>query len=122
MQASSAEASVATRCYEQSLTDMMASVQPLHLSNLIKTYGLNLKRLRLVSKEISGMANAGSKNCSVHLGEGGASPSPQQLGRLLGEAELSCLTVNVTVTAGALVCVWCESLVLTFEPGLGCCV
>lgn len=124
MQASSAEASVAMCCNKTSLADMMVKVPALvlHLTHLIKTKVLKLKQLRLVSKEFKGMAEAAMRLCSVHLGEGGASPSPQRLGRLLGQAKLSVLRVNVTVTAGALVCVWCECLVFTFEPSLGCCV
>lgn len=82
------------------LADLMTLLPELHPTHLSRTKASKLRHLRLVSKEIGSMVHAAVHSCSVNLGEGGASPSPEQLVRILGRAHLKELTVHVTVTAG----------------------
>lgn len=59
----------------------------------------SIRSLRLVSKDMSGMALRAVQSCSVQLG-GGASPDPRQVVRLMGHALLQCMHVTVLVRSG----------------------
>lgn len=100
MPVSFTEGSCTTHFSSPTLADLMTMLPELHPTHLSQNKASKLKHLRLVSKEMGSMVHAAVHSCSVNLGEGGASPSPEQLVRLLGRAHLKELTVNVTVTAG----------------------
>lgn len=83
-----------------SLCDLMTMLPQLHPKQLVLTQAATLKQLRLVSKEMNSLASAAVNSCDVHLGQGAASPSPQQLARLFVGAMPRKMTVNLTLESG----------------------
>lgn len=92
------------------LPDLMIKIPQLSLhpslgdlSQLIRKRGTGhgLRELRLVSKKVGAIATSAIVTCTVHLGEGSASPSPQQLVQMMGDVQqLRHLSVILTVTSG----------------------
>lgn len=83
-----------------SLPDLMRMLPQLHLRHLESSKLVTLRQLCLVSKEMRSMVMSAVTSCTVHLGCGGASPSPQQLARRICGAKLLSLEVSITVVSG----------------------
>lgn len=82
------------------LADLMSLLPDLQPRHLLLTKGISVKQLRLVSRELCIMACEAITSCEVDLGEGGSSPSPQQLVRLMAGAQLLKLKVTVNIMSG----------------------
>lgn len=87
-----------------SLADVLTMVPDLYPLCLGQDKLASMKKLRLVCKDVCGMAQSTALSFCLHPGDN-PRPSPQQVVRLLQGALLKKLTVNVTVVSGGLVVV-----------------